>query len=63
MGGMTVLLIWQGIPFALAGQGEQAPALNIAMTWVYLAIPVTSIASAVFVLELVLGGAADRGNA
>jgi len=62
MGGLTVVLAWQGFTLAYGGLGEQAPALRVPMVWVYSAFPVGAMSMLVFLLEDVLAGPPPTGG-
>jgi TRAP-type C4-dicarboxylate transport system permease small subunit len=63
MGGLTVVLAWQGFALAYGGLGEQAPALRVPMAWVYSAFPVGALSMLVFLLENILVGPPPTGGA
>ncbi len=62
MGGLTLVLAWQGLALAYGGLAEQAPALRVPMTWVYAAFPVGALSMIVFLLENILVGPRPAGE-
>ncbi len=51
LGAVLVLMVWQGIGFALLNDGQGSPAFEIPMSWPYAALP---LGAALMLVQLVL---------